>query len=137
MDIFAYEIWQDLHDRSHQGHVFRIYDLQKDIYSMKQCDLPITINFTPLKKLWRDLENFCLIPTCSCHPQCTCSLLPKIRNYFDNGQVIRFLKGFNEQYALVRSRIMLMRLLPLSTRCSQCSSNKKYNTHISLMMIVW
>jgi hypothetical protein len=35
-----------------------------------------------------------------------------MRHYKDNDQVIRFLKGLNEQYRAVRSQIMLMDPLP-------------------------
>ncbi|GAU47119.1 hypothetical protein TSUD_98960 [Trifolium subterraneum] len=58
----ASEIWQDLKERFYQGDVFRISDIQEEIYTLKQ--------------------------------------------------VIRFLKGLNEQYSAVRYQIMLMEPLP-------------------------
>ncbi|GAU35995.1 hypothetical protein TSUD_211320 [Trifolium subterraneum] len=59
-------IWQDLKERFYQGDIFRISDIQEEIYTLKQ----------------------------------------------DSDQVIRFLKGLNEQYSAVRSQIMLMDHLP-------------------------
>ncbi|XP_073219713.1 uncharacterized protein [Cicer arietinum] len=108
----AAEIWHELNDRYHQGDIFRISDLQEEIYGLRQGDSSITIYFTNLKKLWQELENFFPLPSCSCTPTCSCNLLPKIREYRENDYVIRFLKGLNEQYSPVRSQIMLMEPLP-------------------------
>ncbi|GAU40443.1 hypothetical protein TSUD_397620, partial [Trifolium subterraneum] len=69
----ASEIWQDLKERFYQGDVFRISDIQEEIYTLKQA---------------------------------------KMKEYKDSDQVIRFLKGLNEQYYTVRSQIMLMDPLP-------------------------
>ncbi|GAU43620.1 hypothetical protein TSUD_185130 [Trifolium subterraneum] len=71
----ATEIWKELKDRFYQGDVFRISDLQEEIYTLRQA-------------------------------------LEKMRAYRDSDQVIRFLKGLNDQYAAVRSQIMLMDPLP-------------------------
>ncbi|GAU42475.1 hypothetical protein TSUD_100870 [Trifolium subterraneum] len=65
----ASEIWQDLKERFYQGDVFRISDIQEEIYTLRQ-------------------------------------------EYKDSDQVIRFLKGLNEQYSAVRAQIMLMDPLP-------------------------
>ncbi|XP_058753745.1 uncharacterized protein LOC131626926 [Vicia villosa] len=71
----AEEIWNELKARFYQGDVFRISDIQEEIYNLKQA-------------------------------------ITKIRAYHDGDQVIRFLKGLNEQYSAVRYQIMLMEPLP-------------------------
>ncbi|XP_073219786.1 uncharacterized protein [Cicer arietinum] len=96
----------------HQGDVFRISDLQEEIYSLRQGDSSITSYYTKLKQLWQELENFRPLPSCSCNVKCSCALIPKIREYRDGDYVIRFLKGLNEQYSAVRSQVMLMDPLP-------------------------
>lgn len=108
----ASEIWMELRDRYHQGDIFRISDIQEQLFNLKQGDLTITQFFTNLKKLWQELDNFRPIPTCTCAIKCSCTLLPTIKSYRETDYVIRFLKGLNEQYAPVRSQIMLINLLP-------------------------
>ncbi|PNX98815.1 flavonol sulfotransferase-like protein, partial [Trifolium pratense] len=59
-----------------------------------------------VKKLWQKLDNFRPIPTSNCVHNC--NAIAKMKEYKDSDQVIRFLKGLNEQYSAVRSQIMLM-----------------------------
>jgi hypothetical protein len=106
----ASEIWTELKDRFYQGDVFRISDIQEEICTLKQGDSSISSYYTKLKKLWQELDNFRPIPTCDC--AVTCKAIDKIRAYKDGDQVIRFLKGLNDQYSHVRAQIMLMDPLP-------------------------
>jgi hypothetical protein len=108
----AYDKWQDLKNRYWQGDLFRITELQKAIYSHREGDQTATQYFTHLKGLWQELDNFRPIPSCSCTVRCNCALIPTIKQYRDSDYVVRFLKGLNDQYAQVRSNIMLMRPLP-------------------------
>ncbi|XP_040948674.1 uncharacterized protein [Gossypium hirsutum] len=104
----AHEIWRDLHERFSQGDVFRISDLYDEISIFKQEEHSVTDYFTELKVLWDELLNFRPLPSCSCRVQCSCGAFTTIRKYHNNEYVIRFLKGLNEQYASVRSQIMLL-----------------------------
>jgi hypothetical protein len=63
-----------------------------------------------MKKLWQELDNFRPLPESNC--LANCNALTKMKEYKDSDQVIRFLKGLNEQYHAVRSQIMLMDPLP-------------------------
>jgi hypothetical protein len=104
------EIWQDLKDRFYQGDIFRISDIQEEIYTLKQGDSSVSTYFTKMKKLWQELDNFRPIPISNCVDNCTA--IARMKQYKDSDQVIRFLKGLNEQYSAVRSQIMLMDPLP-------------------------
>ncbi|PNX72331.1 flavonol sulfotransferase-like protein, partial [Trifolium pratense] len=106
----ASEIWHDLKERFYQGDVFRISDIQEEIYTLKQGDNSVSTYFTKMKKLWQELDNFRPIPTSNCVNNC--SAITKMKQYRDSDQVIRFLKGLNDQYTAVRSQIMLMDPLP-------------------------
>ncbi|GAU28547.1 hypothetical protein TSUD_268860 [Trifolium subterraneum] len=106
----ASEIWKELKDRFYQGDVFRISDIQEEIYTLKQGDSTISTYYTKMKKLWQELDNFRPIPNSNC--TANCQAITKMREYRDGDQVIRFLKGLNEQYSHVRSQIMLMEPLP-------------------------
>ncbi|XP_057984436.1 uncharacterized protein LOC131169285 [Hevea brasiliensis] len=106
------EVWKDLKDRFSQGDIFRISDLQEEIYGFTQGELSVTDYFTQLKILWNELENFRPIPSCTCVTRCSCDALVTVKVYRQNDYVIRFLKGLNEQYDHVKSQIMLMDPLP-------------------------
>lgn len=84
----------------------------RGIYVLCQGGLNITQYFINLKKLWKELENLKIIPSCTCNSKCTCSLLPTIKEYCEGDYVIRFLKGLKEQYAKLWSQIILMTPLP-------------------------
>ncbi|PNX95428.1 hypothetical protein L195_g018620 [Trifolium pratense] len=105
----AQEIWQELKERFYQGDVFRISDIQEEIYTLKQGDCSVSTYYTKMKKICQELDNFRPIPD-SCND--ACKVLDKMRSYGDSDQVIRFLKGLNDQYGSVRSQIMLMEPLP-------------------------
>ncbi|GAU13164.1 hypothetical protein TSUD_179070 [Trifolium subterraneum] len=109
-DEDPFEIWKDLKEQFYQGDVFRISDLQEEIFSLKQGDSSILTYYTNMKKLWQELENFRPIPETSCVDHC--AAIAKMKSYRDSDQVIRFLKGLNELYYDVRSQIMLMEPLP-------------------------
>jgi len=106
----ALEIWNELKEGFYQGDIFRISELQEEIYTLKQGESSISSNYTKMKKLWQELDNFRPSPASNCVDDC--KAIAKMREYKDFDQVIRFLKGLNEQFSVVRSHIMLMDPLP-------------------------
>ncbi|XP_072064249.1 uncharacterized protein [Arachis hypogaea] len=108
----AVDLWEELKHRYYQGDRFRIAELQEELFAIKQGDLTITDYYTRLKQIWEELNNFRSIPNCvRCAESYSCGL-SKIRGYRDEDQVVRLLRGLNEQYSTVRSQIMLMSPLP-------------------------
>ncbi|XP_058732749.1 uncharacterized protein LOC131604318 [Vicia villosa] len=106
----AADMWNELKERFYQGDVFRISDIQEEICTLKQGDASVSSYYTKLKILWQELDNFRPIPEFECDT--TCLAINKIRAYKASDQVIRFLKGLNDQYTAIRSQIMLMDPLP-------------------------
>ena len=58
--------------------------------------------FTQLKSMWGELENYKPLLLCAFGFQCVCKL------YREQDCIMRFLKGFTDQYLGVRSHILLM-----------------------------
>nr|KYP38033.1 hypothetical protein KK1_040748 [Cajanus cajan] len=54
--------------------------------------------------------------TCKCSPICSCDILLKIQKERDDDCVIKFLRGLNDEFAQVRSQVMLMEPMPGLTR---------------------
>ncbi|KAJ0035424.1 hypothetical protein Pint_25370 [Pistacia integerrima] len=109
----AYDGWDDLQERFLQGDIFRISYLQEEIYGFKQGDRSVTNYFTELKILWDELKNLRPLPACTCATPCSCGVLTTFNKYQNSDYVIRFLKGLSDQFAVVRTQIMLMDPLPL------------------------
>ncbi|KAJ0016769.1 hypothetical protein Pint_11302 [Pistacia integerrima] len=108
----AYDVWTDLHERFSHRDIFRISDLQEEIYSFKQGDKNVTDYFTKLKVLWDELMIFRPLPSCTCSTPCSCGILNTFKTYQNSDYVIRFLKGLNDSFSVVRSQTMLMDPLP-------------------------
>lgn len=80
----VHEICQELQHHYHKGGIFRVSDLQEEIFTLRKGHSSITQFFTTLKKLWQELENFRPIHWCLCTIKCSCTLLPAIKQYREN-----------------------------------------------------
>ena len=69
----ASAVWKDLRQRFSQSDIYRIADLQEQLYSLRQGDLTVTSYFTQLKSVWDELEMFRLVRPCQCLIQCSCA----------------------------------------------------------------
>ena len=105
-------VWKNLHIRFSHGDVFRISDIQEDLYKFRQGTLDVSNYFTQLKVVWDELENYRPIPYCSCAISCSCGAIASVKKYREQDYVIRFLKGLNEKFAHSKSQIMMMNPLP-------------------------
>ncbi|XP_050211821.1 uncharacterized protein LOC126661981 [Mercurialis annua] len=108
----AVDVWSDLFDRFSQRNAMRISDLQEEISAHKQNNLSVTEYFTQLKILWDEFVNLRMIPACVCTPQCHCDALKTVKVQQEGDYVIRFLKGLNESYFVVRTQILMLDPLP-------------------------
>lgn len=54
--------------------IFRILELQEEIYTLRQGNQNITQYLTTLNKMWRELDKFLPTHICSCVIPCSCSL---------------------------------------------------------------
>ncbi|XP_019450657.1 PREDICTED: uncharacterized protein LOC109352928 [Lupinus angustifolius] len=108
----AAEVWKDLEERFSQGDMFRMAELQEEFHHLNQGNLSISEFYTQLKTIWEEIEIFRPIRSCPCLENCTHGIIQDVKRYREEDYVIRFLKGLNEQYAHVRSQIMLNQPLP-------------------------
>ncbi|XP_020217601.1 uncharacterized protein LOC109801040 [Cajanus cajan] len=98
----AAAIWTDLKDRFSQSDLLRIVELQEEIYGIKQGSRPVSKYYTSLKSLWEELDNYRPFPDCQCSS----------KTYHQQNFIIRFLKGLEDRFSIVRSQILLMDPLP-------------------------
>ncbi|KAL0354257.1 UNVERIFIED_CONTAM: hypothetical protein Sangu_1007000 [Sesamum angustifolium] len=109
----ARELWLDLETRFGKSNGHLLYKIQREIASMSQENLSVTIYFTKLKKLWDELGSLSPLPSHSCGTS------RELAKRDTSNQLIQSLMGFNEAYDHVPSQILLMD--PLSTIGKACS----------------
>lgn len=107
------DAWNDLKGRSSQGDLVRISELQQEIYILKQDSKIVTNFYYTLEVLWEELEIYMHMPNCSCRIRCSCEAMGQARKNHTLLHVVRFLTGLNDNFAVVRSQILLMK--PLSS----------------------
>jgi hypothetical protein len=112
----AIDVWLDLKERFSQGDLVRIAELQQEIYALKQEHRSVTEFYSSLKLLWEELEIYLPIPNCTCRNRCNCDAMRTARMNHHLLHTIRFLTGLNENFAVVKSQVLLMDPLPSLTK---------------------
>ncbi|KAK4258442.1 hypothetical protein QN277_004893 [Acacia crassicarpa] len=125
----AAEIWTDLHSRFAQSDLFRIADLQEEIYNLQQGSSSVSDYFTSLKILWDEMSNIRPLKPC------TCGSIGNSLLHCEEDQVIRFLKGLNEPYASIKSQIMLLDPLPPITRVFSLVVQHERELHLPVVPV--
>lgn len=95
-----------IQERFSQGDLLRIAELQEEVYALKQGSQSVTDYFTQLKSLWEELDNYRPMTPCTCPSQ----------TYHKQDFIIRFLKGLDERFSVVRSQVLLLDPLPSVNR---------------------
>jgi hypothetical protein len=108
----AVDAWNDLKDRFSQGDLVRISELMQEIYALQQDSKFVTDFYSELKVLWEELEIYMPIPNCTCRARCNCDAMQYARSNHTILYAIRFLTGLNENFAMVKSQILLLDPLP-------------------------
>ncbi|CAN1329604.1 hypothetical protein LINPERPRIM_LOCUS34712 [Linum perenne] len=110
----AASAWKDLKQRFSQCDAIRVADLQSRISSCDQGNATITQYFTNLKVLWEEFLQYRPVPACECNPgqASKCNVVSKMMLYQEQDYVIRFIRGLNDSFDVVRSQLLLMDPLP-------------------------
>ncbi|CAN1292939.1 Retrovirus-related Pol polyprotein from transposon RE1, partial [Linum perenne] len=110
----AASAWNDLKQRFSQCDAIRVADLQSRISSCDQGNATVTQYFTNLKVLWEEFLQYRHVPACECNPgqSSKCNVVSKMMLYQEQDYVIRFIRGLNDSFDVVRSQLLLMDPLP-------------------------
>ncbi|XP_019176590.1 PREDICTED: uncharacterized protein LOC109171934 [Ipomoea nil] len=105
---------KDLKKRFSQQDVFRIAEIQSEIYRTKQGTSSVNDYFTQLKLLWDELFVLRPVPSYECSSRCECGnkISEKIRAQLENDMLSSFLIGLNDNFGNTKRQIMLMKPLP-------------------------
>ena len=79
-----------------------VYQIQREINMVVQCNLSITQYFSKLKRLWDEFTYLESIPIY------TCGAVETMSDLLESHNVIQFLMGLNEEYTHSKDHILLM-----------------------------
>ncbi|XP_073121108.1 uncharacterized protein [Henckelia pumila] len=126
----AVEIWDDLHDRFQQSNGPRIFQLRRELFTLRQEQDPVTVYFTKIKALWEELNQF--RPMCSCG-KCVCDGVKKIEAYTQMDYTMLFLMGLNDSFAQVRSQHLAKSDTSSPTQDGTCNASPSvHNSRVTL-----
>ncbi|XP_065851924.1 uncharacterized protein [Euphorbia lathyris] len=111
----AYKAWQNLKDRFAQTDHLRIAELQDEIASLHQGDISVTNYYIKLLVVWEELVNFRPIMTCTCVPnaeESACIAIKNVREQQTQDCVIKFLRGLNGNFSMIKTQVLMMDPLP-------------------------
>ncbi|CAL1368637.1 unnamed protein product [Linum trigynum] len=110
----ASEAWLSLKSRYGQGDMIRVAELIESIGTIKQGNQTVTEYYGNLIALHDELDNYQPIDPCRCTPTSphTCPAMNAVVGYKETNFVIQFLRGLNDNFALVRSQVLFGDALP-------------------------
>ncbi|XP_074265466.1 uncharacterized protein LOC141587902 [Silene latifolia] len=108
----AVELWDDIRTRFSRGNGIKVYHLESEISDCKQRDDESVMEFYGrLKKLWDDVNDYDVLPTCDC-TGCRCNISVQLRQRRETRQTRKFLMGLLPCYSTARSNILGRRSPP-------------------------
>lgn len=108
----AREIWVDLEERFGQGSAAQLYSLNEEWTSLSQdSSMTVAEYYTRAKVIWDEIDSIVSFPTCQCNG-CTCTLTQKFLKLQQDQRLIEFLMKLHENFAQIRSNILMMTPLP-------------------------
>ncbi|CAL1373136.1 unnamed protein product [Linum trigynum] len=110
-------LWEELKRRFGQPNALRIINLEDDIHACKQGDRTITQYYTEIKGFWEDYLQFSPIVPCPCAPNNPnpCPAVVAFQTKQETDYLIRFLRGLNKEYEVVKTQLLMMKPLPTVT----------------------
>lgn len=98
-------------ERLCQYDVYRLADLQGDIFNVSQGARYVTKYFAHLQGLWDEYTELNPLLVCDCDG-CVCNVGATMRKTHEYNQVICFLRVLNKSFSTFKSHIMLMDPIP-------------------------
>ncbi|CAN1754083.1 Retrovirus-related Pol polyprotein from transposon TNT 1-94 [Linum perenne] len=113
----AQVLWEELKQRFGQANALKIANLQDEIHACKQGSMTVTQYYTLIKGLWEEYSQFSPIVPCNCAPGTTntCPAVKAFQTKQDTDYLIRFLRGLNAEYDVVKTQLLMMKPLPSIT----------------------
>ncbi|XP_031287087.1 uncharacterized protein LOC116145785 [Pistacia vera] len=102
----ARELWKELEERFGERNGPLLYQIQREISSLAQGNMPVVQYYTKFKKLWDELT--CLMAI----PQCSCGVAKSVAGITSFNRLMQFLMGLNDSFDHIKNQILVMDPLP-------------------------
>ncbi|KAL2899101.1 Retrovirus-related Pol polyprotein from transposon RE1, partial [Bienertia sinuspersici] len=115
----AASIWKSLEERFCVANGSRKYQLNKEVYEMKQGGKSVTEYYTDMKSIWEELESLRELPPISTMTTEIKAFVEALDKEKEEQRLFQFLNGLDEAYGAQRSHVLMMRALPtVEVACS-------------------
>lgn len=126
----AREIWTDLEDRFGYTSGAQLYALEQQLYALSQGSSSVSEFYTRIKVVWDELNAAFPLPVCTCN-KCTCNLTQRIYKAQQDQRLIQFLMKVNDEFANVRSNIIMQQPLPLVAQAYRLLAQEERHKEIT------
>ncbi|CAL1383921.1 unnamed protein product [Linum trigynum] len=107
-------LWDELKRRFGLPNALRITNLEDEIQACKQGSRTINQYYTTIKGLLDEYVEFCPITPCTCAPDnpMPCAAVAAFVQKQETDYLIRFLRGLNPEYEVIKTQLLMQRPLP-------------------------
>lgn len=108
------DLWEEIEERYGQSDSLTYYELQSELYALKQENLTLAEYYGKLRQIWEDMACIGGVPECTCGvlSTCTCAILKQILEADKRQKRVKFLMGLNPCYETLRTNILSANPLP-------------------------
>jgi len=125
----AIDAWSELKERYVKVDIIRIATLPSKINNLKQGSKTVLEYFTKMKTLWEELNSHRPMPHCTCPHPCRCAATREARNYRLEDLVIQFLTSLNDQFNVVKTKVLMLDPLPSINKVYSLVVQEESNNH--------
>lgn len=108
----TFDIWKNLEKLFSLTNGSCKYKICKDLYEVKQYSATINDYYTTMRTFWEELESMTLLPAITSPTEKVTKLLETIELQKEEGRLFQFLDGVNDNYAPLRSQLLMRQPLP-------------------------
>ncbi|KAL2939151.1 Retrovirus-related Pol polyprotein from transposon TNT 1-94 [Bienertia sinuspersici] len=124
----AEDIWKQLEATYSVANGSRKYQLCKAMYELKQNNKKIADYYTDFKCLWEEFDALKDYPPITRMNNEMTAYISAVKKEEDEQKLFQFLNGLKEQYATLRSQILMMSPLPtVNTVCGMLQQEESQN----------
>ncbi|KAL2899278.1 Retrovirus-related Pol polyprotein from transposon TNT 1-94 [Bienertia sinuspersici] len=108
----AREIWKQLESRFSKTSGSRKYQLNKEVFKMKQQGRSVSDYYTAMKALWEEIDGLTMLPAIKVMTKEVNAFVKALSQHQEEQRLFQILNGLDEGYSALRSHILMFSPLP-------------------------
>lgn len=127
----ARDLWKDLEERFGHTSTTQQFSLEESLSELQhEKNEPISVFFTEIKTIWDEMNSIDPLPACTC-AHCTYSLTQQLLRCQQTKRLLMFLMKLNDNFAMVRTNILMMEPLPIIIAVLSCCVQEEKHKEFS------